>query len=175
MIVVQEIITDWLKRSRGAASSTAREQILDVLELPYLPGPIEGDAVVHHTVRFGDADEFEQAEHKVELKEFGQQRRLFFGCVRIYPAAEVLRVDYAYNMTCGGAPERTHFPRQVLSLSEGEWGRVVYNGRFSAGFEGLGDWLYRRRVVNVGYLNEPTLEPFGSGLAREFTDLAHLL
>ncbi|MEO0557043.1 MAG: hypothetical protein AAF170_02550 [Bacteroidota bacterium] len=173
MVIVQEIITSWRKRSRGAIAAKAREEVPDTLELPLVSTSAgEEGEVIHHVAWFGDSDTFKASEQSVAVMSFEEQGRLLFGCIRIYPVAESVRVEYVYDMGCGGAPERTSFPRQVLSLAEGEWGQVIYNGRFSEGFDS--EWLYRRRIVNVRYAREVSREPFQGKPVGEFKDLRHL-
>ena len=63
---------------------------------------------------------------------------------------EAVSATFAYTQDCGGAPVRINYPRKVPTLALGEWGRILYNGRFSSD---EGNWRYQKVVFNIGYFD----------------------
>ena len=51
----------------------------------------------------------------------------------------------------------------AFELGAGEWGRVLYNGRFSSD---EGGWWYQKTVVNVGCYDEARGDVFASTQPR---------
>ena len=173
LIVVQEIAIRWSQRTRTPELSRLRNRVPDALPLPYLPAlpqPAPPIVLVHHAATFSDADAFATPVQKVEVREVQPSKALRFGCVRLRAAEAGVEAVFAWTSACG-APARTTLPRRVFTLREGEWGRVVYNGRWG----GEITWLYHQRTLNVGWLREPRSNPFSDRPPdRMFSELARL-
>jgi hypothetical protein len=143
MEIIQEITVIWSKLSQSGEQAKRRNAVPEAFTLPKSASSIG----FHQRICFDEPQGFDVPEKK-EVKEFRDYpdfRR--FGA---YPGhtrreGELLIVTYAYDATLVGLPYRGQLPREVLQLGPGEWGRIIYNGRFSAGRE----WHYRKTVVNV--------------------------
>jgi hypothetical protein len=173
MIVVQEIITWWTKQSRSGRVATLRNALPHELVLPWVPEIPSTPALLHHTIRFDEAREFRDPQHEMEVQDVVSCRNMYFGCVRISWDSDIVHVNYTYDMIRGGAPERYGGPRQVFSLSHGEWGRVAYNGRWSS-LTGHGDWKYKQTVVNIAFVDQIKNTIFVGEPKTVFRDMADL-
>ncbi|MBV9786743.1 MAG: hypothetical protein JOZ51_01105 [Chloroflexi bacterium] len=169
MIVVQEIISAWTKQARAADAATARNAVPQQLDFPWLPEVDSASALVHHRIRFHERTNFGTPEHEIDVSEMMPFNRLRFGCVTITQREQLVQVTYAYNVSCGGAPKRATVPRQVFTLARGEWGRVVYNGRW-----GWGAWTYEQTTLNVLHAESLTQPIFAGEPKTIFRDLADL-
>ena len=72
-------------------------------------------------------------------------RPLRVGCTVMDFVDTEVTADFQYDRGCGGAPER-RWARKTLEITIGQWGQIVYNGRFT----GEDFWWYEKHVVNVG-------------------------
>ena len=172
MTLVQEITVWWTKTSRSAPGAAARNAVPELFALPFRPATMGRFDVVHHGVLVREWTGFDVPEEAVEGHPVLEGRPFRLGCVRVEPGLDVVEVVYAYDFACGGAPERTSRPRRVLRLRAGQWGRVVYNGRFED--RGTGEWLYKKVVANVAHVGGASDAVFSGEPARSFSDLAHL-
>ncbi len=173
MIIVQEISTSWTKQSRSARAASARNAIPDTLPLPWIPAVDSSSALIHHIVRFHEASNFRHPHHELAVHPIIAGKIGYFGCVRITVHNSLVQVQYAYDMFCGGAPERYGLPRQVIALAVHEWGRIQYNGRWSSA-TGMGAWTYKQTTVNIAYQKDLTQQLFANAPKTTFRDLADL-
>lgn len=173
VIIVQQIITRWTKRSRAAPEAALRNAVPKALALPLVPDRLDTPTLIHHTATYSEAHRFSMPKHEVTGHAVHPRRIERFNCIRLCWDEGQARVVYAYDAIKGGAPERTSYPRQVLALHPGEWGRVIYNGRHVA-LSGMSGWHYRQDVVNVAVLGRLKREPFTGEPTQSFSDLAHL-
>jgi hypothetical protein len=130
-------------------------------------------AIFHHTAVFTEVDQFSMPRQEVAEHQLSTPGTKHFACLRVRWETPAALVTYAYDRLKGGAPERTSYPRKVLALHPGEWGRVAYNGRHVA-LSGMSGWFYRQDVFNVAVTEKIDLTPFSGEPLREFSDLAHL-
>jgi hypothetical protein len=143
MEIIQEINVVWSKLSQSGEKAKKRDAVPEAIVLPKSATSIG----FHQKLWFGEQAGFDVPE-KVEVKSFRDypDSRSFDG----YPGhtrreGELLIVSYTYDENLVGAPYRGQLAREVLNLGPGEWGRIIYNGRFSAGRE----WRYKKTVINV--------------------------
>ena len=173
MIIVQEIATWWTKQSRAAGAATARNAVPQQIAFPWLPEVDSPSALIYHRIRFDEDTNFRTPEHEIKVSEVPAFKMLRFGCVHITQRDDLVRVTYAYNVLCGGAPERSAVPRQVFTLARGEWGRVVYNGRWSS-LSGMAAWTYKQATLNILHAQTLTQPVFAGEPRTIFRDLADL-
>lgn len=174
VIVVQEVVVRWTKRSRSGAGAALRNRVPELLPLPWVPeapgGPL---SMVHHQATFREEDGFATPVQHVRAEAVEPDGALHFGCVQLQRVEGALEVVFAYTAECG-APARTRYPRRVFRLGEGEWGRVAYNGRFGSPV-GEGTWSYHRTTLNVGFTDRLPAGPFSPGPPQHiFSELARL-
>lgn len=170
IILVQEIVSRWAAGTRSRWSAIERASIPEGFGLPVLdkiqyPLAVIYDKVTSFTV---------EAKHLIEIREFLPTQRSYFGCTWISMEDEKVSVTFSYNRNCGGAPERTSYPRKVLNLSVGNWGRIRYNGRFP---QSEGPWVYHKTVFNIGYFKtvaDISANLFLSEPPRTFSEMADL-
>jgi hypothetical protein len=154
MILVQEIITTWTKRSRGGPLAAARNAVPETYPLASLPVLPPQAACLHHTIVFGEANDF--AHPKEQVISYTPREELRFGCVSITPIGDQVQVIYTYDMGCGGAPQRYGLPQLAFTLHRNEWGQILYNGRFPNDYI----WTYRKHVCNIGVFDQVKAEVF---------------
>jgi hypothetical protein len=161
MILVQHITSGWSKASRGGPSAARRNAVPEELPLPTAGAGKRGDTLIQHTVFYGEGNDFASPSHDALTAEGAGVIRV--GCVRVEPLAGGVRVVFEYDPRRAGAPPRDTHPRASaktgFELGAGEWGRVLYNGRFSSD---EGGWWYEKTVVNVGCHDEAKAEAFVS-------------
>lgn len=172
MTIVQEITVWWTKTARSAPGATVRNAVPECFDLPFRPATMARFDVVRHGVLIREWTGFGDPEETVEGHAVTPEQPLRLGCVRIEPGPDAAQVVYTYDFACGGAPERTSRPRPVLRLRAGQWGRVVYNGRFED--RETRDWLYKKVVANVAHVADPSEAVFQGEPSKTFSDLAHL-
>lgn len=142
MIVVQRVLTEWTKRSRGAPGAVRRNAVAEAFPLPSARGA--GDLWVHQvTAR--------------EQDDFAVRETAGAGAAGVWvevmgTEAVVTGLAGAWCQCCTVFPPRPE--RVVLRLAPGQWGRWRVNFRFWDGFEGS-EWRYQKWVVNVGHLRRP--------------------
>ncbi len=146
LLVIQEICTEWTKASRGAPRATLRNAVPENVVLSDASRGNCGSAGLYHRLCYGEWNDFSSPVESLANVELGEE--MLFGCVRIYPLEDPPRVVFAYDMAHGGAPERESRLETAFELQRNAWGRVVYNGRFSEGYESV--WTYRKTVCNIG-------------------------
>jgi hypothetical protein len=139
MVVIQRLMTDWTKRSRGGSEATARNAVPQALILPAYVG--KSEAVIHEA-RFLETDAFRCRD---ELTEIELNVSWQIGAMTLCRQHDSIVVQFAYRMDTAGAPER--WSRNAFALRPGKWGRLLYNGRFSGRSEG--EWWYRQDVFNI--------------------------
>lgn len=146
LLIIQEIQTEWTKASRGAPRANLRNAVPESVCLPGQTQELSGSLALHHFLRYGEWNDFSSPDESHVIIELADE--LCFGCVRIYPFENHIKVVLAYDMTHGGAPERESYPKTVFELHANTWGTIVYNGRFSEGHDSV--WMYRQTVCNIG-------------------------
>jgi hypothetical protein len=166
ILAVQEVVVTWTKQARGGQEAARRNAIPEAFPLLSIPQINEPLALLHDKVT-----SFEDTHHTQTVDELIPRKRIYFGCVSTHLEEDKIVAIFAYNMSCGGAPVRTDFPRKVLSLPLGSWGRIRYNGRFSSS---NGQWYYRKTVLNIGHFDTLTEAIFMTKPQREFSDMADL-
>jgi hypothetical protein len=153
MILVQHIICSWSKASRGGPSAARRNAVPEALPLPDAGVGKRGDALIQHTASYGEGNDFASPSRDSFTAESAGV--ISIGCVRVEPLGGGARVAFEYDFRRAGMPPRETHPRAQtktdFELGVGEWGRVLYNGRFSSD---EGGWWYQKTVVNVGCYDE---------------------
>ncbi len=144
ILVIQAIKTIWGKAARGGELARLRNAVPQALPLPLQQSAHTLSNIQHHAqflehVRWGTPEE------RVVLNSLPGP--ITVGCVTIEQGHDRVWATYQYRRECGGAPER-HNERKTMVANVQHWIQVLWNGRFSPGWEG--DWWYEKTVVNVG-------------------------
>lgn len=153
-LIVQHIHITWTKVSRGGRLAQRRNQISNAFPLPQ-PPPARFDKQEHYIVdriEFGEGNEFAEPIRR----EVSPGLEIPFRArnCRVEIKAGIPEVTFEWT---DGAPRRdyidksgTQVPvRKTFSLSEGRWGRVEYNARFSC--RDFGMWSYEHEIINVAF------------------------
>jgi hypothetical protein len=143
VVVVQQILTSWSKKSRGGEGAVKRNAIPEVAPVPMHCIKTERLTLLHQSLSYSEWDGFAPRE-KIEVNP--TLRPVVIGGVTVNDDDEVAVASFQYNLGCG-APERG-WARKTLRIAEGEWGQILYNGRFAPPWEG--PWWYEKMVVNIG-------------------------
>ncbi|HEX8500186.1 MAG TPA: hypothetical protein VF659_06295 [Pyrinomonadaceae bacterium] len=161
MILVQHITSSWSKASRGGPSAARRNAVPEALPLPDAAVGKRGNAILRHSASYREDNDFSSPSHDSLTAEGAGVIRV--GCVSVEPLGGGARVAFDYDLRAAGMPPRGAHPRASakadFELAAGEWGRVLYNGRFSSD---EGGWWYQKTVVNVGCYDEVRAEAFVS-------------
>jgi hypothetical protein len=170
-VLVQELVVTWTKDERGGKAATERNALPEAVPIPSFDTSAYPLALVHDKVTF-----YAGMQHHLTVEEYPPHPKPNFGCIWIAIDPATVSVTYAYNRLFGGAPERTAYPRTVLTLGLGTWGRISYNGRFSEriGNRDGGAWFYKKMVFNIGYFDSPNYKIFLAEPHHIFDDMADL-
>ena len=155
--VVQVMDTDWTKQSRGAPGANKRNATPQALPLPLEKRPVEGYSLIEHSSSFHESRGFEDPRVSVAFESLTLGQTMRYGAVLVQKEADRLRVSWG-SPDDAGMPIRPQKKNDVLELPLNQWGRVIYNGRFS-GMEGS-FWRYRQRVLNIGLFEEVVASVF---------------
>jgi hypothetical protein len=150
MIVLQHIVTRWEKDARGGAAAVRRNSVKEAYPIRLAREQRAGARFVIQTIHFGADGEYGKSRETLFIEEEVPQP-IGAGCADVTWTDEELSAAFTWNRFCGGAPERG-WARKTLVIRVGEWGQIVYNGRFSEGYDSY--WRYEKHVVNVGWFEE---------------------
>jgi hypothetical protein len=78
-------------------------------------------------------------------------------CVVVQKLGDGLRISWQYTPEDAGMPIRRPKKNDFFDLPVNQWGRVIYNGRFS---EWEGGWWYSKSVFNIGVFEHPVASVF---------------
>lgn len=170
ILVVQEIKTCWTKASRGGPGAVRRNAVPQVMKVPIRQLQGQEVRMVHHKALFQEQACFHAPEEQLIVN--STLHPLSVGCVIIRRSEQSAWAEFRYLGSCGGAPERG-WVRKTLKAGPDEWVRVVYNGRFSGGWDAF--WWYEKMAVNVGLFTEVSASVFTRAPpVAEFEAMAHL-
>lgn len=159
LIVIQKIHTAWSKNSRGGKLATERNAVPDALAIPAekLQKPIQG--MIEHSIIYSEWRGFPTPSSERFLLTRESDGKIRFGCLVIDPIGAGLKVIFEYDARYAGMPvrhaSRGGEPSIYMQLQPRQWGRVLYNGRFSAN-----NWWYEKTVVNIGLFEKPEEDLF---------------
>ena len=170
MIIIQEIETTWSKKSREANKASIRNSVPEAFDIPNN----KEDINIYQLYRYEEETEFKDP--KIKIEKFNDKKlNNFFGALRLYYENNILKVKYTYSPENVGAPERTVYPKEVLSLKSGEWGRVIYTGRFCGTYSSYTEWFYKKEVFNIANIEIPNISIFTKTKPKKtFKDIANL-
>jgi len=170
MILVQQIETVWSKEFRTPYNATIRNSVPNILEAP----PMAENKSLHQLLQFDEKSNFQMP--KLSIQPLNKNKRNhFFEAIRVYTEKNQLKIIYTYSPEKVGAPERKVFPKQVLCLNKGEWGKIIYIGRYSRSFAAYTDWFYRKQIFNIAYMEKFNKLVFSdSEPKRVFQDIVDL-
>ncbi|MCW9706549.1 hypothetical protein [Fodinibius salsisoli] len=173
-LIIQYITIRWTKKSRSASGATLRNAVPDRLALPYKTEPKYDNSLIEHTVTYCEENQFSEPDQEVNQRLLKLGKREKYRCLDVRWEDEKAKVVYKYDFMEGGAPKRSKYPRQVLTLTSGEWGQAMYNGRHVSLFRFSG-WWYKKTIINVAVMSENMKNPFEGKPRSTFSDLAHLI
>ncbi len=174
-IYIQSITTGWNKEHRGGQKAAIRNAIPDSFELPIdvFVRPND-DKIIIHEVKSYWYDHFATrskiysiASSEVKLKG-----------VLIKSNQENLQVYFKYSVHDCGKPYRSRYDNtgtlamleeKAFTLDKNEYGRVVFNGRYSDD-----DWWYEKKVYNIIKLDSANKDIFSLNPLKVYEQLAVL-
>ncbi len=159
--IVQIILSQWGKPSRGGSSAIERNTMPEAFAIPLTSTRIPEQSFLIHSVR------------KMHDSIPGYSRTPSSGltiqsitdvfdcdCVKVSARNDAIHVDFQWNPRAG-MPER--YPKKdILVLQAGQWGQICYNERHSPYHEvhcEFDTWWYEKWVFNIGLFTtvSPTL------------------
>jgi hypothetical protein len=119
--------------------------------------PQRAYSLIEHRSGFSEWCSFQDPHPTIsfETLEPGQTTR--DGCVIVQKEDHRLRVRWHYTPEDAGMPLRPTKKKDIFELGLNQWGRVIYNGRFS---EEEGGWWYNKTVLNIGLFEEVAASVF---------------
>ena len=170
VVIVQAICTHWGKSERGGASAVLRNRVPETLAFPCYESVSDPLFYVIHQVYYGSRNGF--TEPTKSTLEVSTTEPANIGGIFPKVESDRLKVFHQYDRS-QGAPERFGQKIEALSLSLGQWGRILYNGRHT---DTDGHWYYEKRVYNVGLFAHSTSPKFTqTEPVKVFNRMAHLL
>lgn len=150
-VVIQHIETVWTKRSRGGDGARKRNVVPLALDFPSISR--DCSFVLHHAT-FHEYDSFARQDQLRWTDAFADLELRF---LTLSIDGAVLRVRVHRDGSNAATP--SPFPyKDPFVLEPGLWGRLVYNGRFTAW--NTGNWWYEKHVYNIGWFDEWTSDAF---------------
>lgn len=158
MILVQRIILEWHKDSRGGLGAVCRSRFPQAFRLPDdFFGYISFGEPSHFVRITQKADDFRIQMNRREIKSFDQSKSLRFGPMELIPKENGgCELRYRYDWHSGALPERYKYTREgnrvslnepAFELNPGDYGRAICNGRFVDWDDGT--WWYEMSIINV--------------------------
>jgi hypothetical protein len=152
-IYIQSIITSWDKEYRGGEKAAIRNGIPDSFELPIdvFVRPNEDKVFIHEVRSFWYNDFMTTGKvYPIESSEVKLQG------VLIKTSKENIQVYFKYSVHDCGKPYRSRYDNtgtltmleeKAFTLNKNEYGRVVFNGRYTD--LDSGNWWYEKKVYNI--------------------------
>ena len=165
-VLIQHVHSLWTKQSRGGDAARIRNAVPDALPLP--PSVRAAPFVLHHAL-FVERDDFVQADVIRTGDSFAD---LDLKDLELSITPDSLNIRFHRNVN--NAARSTPYPfTDVFSLSESQWGRLTYNGRFTAW--NTGNWWYEKSVFNIGWFSCIDMRRFiDTEPTCDFSEMAHL-
>jgi hypothetical protein len=156
---IQRITTTWTKASRGAPKSAQRAAVPERFPIPPAVLPAKAKRiVVFQKVEASEHEDFIIRDHS-EVMDLGGRPDFSDEPAATRFEDGRLRVWYRPGTWSVGAPDRRGINLNVFNLEPGQWGRLIFNGRFGYG----GGWAYHRQVFNIACsLEAPGHDRFAS-------------
>ena len=140
--VIQHVETIWTKQSRGGASAEKRNAVPSAVVMPDV-ADVQRFMLHHVTCR--ECDGFTRQDEMVATEAFDQ---LNLQCLSCRIDEDALHIRFHRDESNAAAP--VPYPhKDAFALRAMEWGRIVYNGRYTAW--NTGNWWYEKHVFNVGW------------------------
>lgn len=162
-LLVQHIVLQWTKRSRGMPNAARRNAVPTryAVPTPTVPGTMHV-----HEVRSAEWQDFRPEQSLASLDPVQKQGPFGF---TVHDGE--LTVSYTYSGLTFGQPNRGRYRHRLFRLKTGETGRFLINGRFSSY---SGQW-YAQHVLNVAWLAAFDADVFlGGSPTYEVNKLVHL-
>lgn len=171
IIVVQHSLTHWTKASRGGEGAVKRNAVPEATILPLSRIETAGRTGLLHKLAYREENGFARQDEALQLDPL--LSKLIVGCITINLDRDTVSASFRYRWSCCGSPER-EWTRKTLRMAEGEWGQMVYNGRF-VDSDG-GRWWYEKKAINIGLFSELSDDVFTrSAPTYRFSAMAHLI
>jgi hypothetical protein len=145
MLIVQRIITEWTKASRGGTGAAKRNATPIALPLP--PIHPSGSSYVLHDVQYQEDNEFAP---RFSTQDLELAPHFLVEPLLIHVTKEQIELRFQWSWNYCGAPERES--HDLFPLAIGNWGRFTCNGRFGATTHCGSDWFYRKTVFNIALM-----------------------
>lgn len=182
MLLIQHIKIYWDKSCRGAPYAIDRSHISKGYQLPktfYYNTAI--GYPLHYLYLQQDKDGFKEVINRTErITDFDNVR---VGALEIITESDSYKVNYRYDFH-RAIPERLKYSNEIsmytplnetaFTLAQGEYGRVIYNGRYTD-FD-CGIWYYNLDIINIKNITEPSnLDVFiNEEPQKEYKQMAYL-
>jgi len=171
MIILQEIVTQWTKASRGGEGVTARNGVPEMFPLPdRWSGVPTVETLLYQHLYYGEYDTFKVPTFSIKDLGLPPDRWTHLNgglALRLYP--DGLAVEWRWTGDVG-APKRNRYPCRVVLLQTGEWAMIRFNGRFNYSYT----WMYRKTVVHIGVVDRYDDQIFTQPLVAIFESIADL-
>jgi len=159
MLVVQHIKLYWDKKFRGAPHSTSRNRLPKAYELPKSFFDYNPIGYPTHYIYL------QQNENGIDEKincvnTLSEYENVRIGAIEILRHDDNYEVRYRYDFHFAIPTRQKYDPKDsvykplnefAMTLKQNEYGRIIYNGRFSS-YDSF--WYYNLDIINV--LNSPT-------------------
>lgn len=169
VLVIQQIIVEWDKSSRGGAEAERRNALPEAAKVPFQQYQAADVTFLQQTLAFPAYRNYTPPSEEIMLRPMFNPVSL--GGVTIIWNEEQVKAKFRWSHGCG-APDRGWMAK-TLSLAVNEWGQIVYNGRLSDCDDG--QWYYHKTVVNVGLFAPASNNVFTrSEPNQRYSAMAHL-
>ncbi|TQV73897.1 hypothetical protein FLL45_13615 [Aliikangiella marina] len=148
MLIIQEIVSRWTKKSRGAPGAAIRNSVPEFLVVSVPNSKMESDSWIYQREIFDEFKNFKEPFKQINvLRPFKLNK---FGVTDLSALEDKVAVKVNYG-SWGGAPIRDYQENEAFMLSTKEIGQVRYNWRVS---HDEGGWAYEKTVLNIALVSE---------------------
>jgi len=173
VVIVQRIVTQWTKASRGAAGARRRNAVPEAFELTVVVKPAEA-ICYHHMVTCCESRNFDP-QHTVFWSEAVTPLPPHMGTrcgLRLSYVDQSLEVEATGGMSPWLINPKSQL-RNSFRLRQGQQGRARWNYRLVGA--DTGNWYYEKTVFNIAFITDLARDCFVRQQPHFFVDRMALL
>lgn len=140
MIFIQRIRTHWTKKSRSHPHSVKRNSTPEVCECAHVNKKAQ---IYLQEIEYLEENDFQQkqrffVDNEIDVSQWG---------IRLSTSKNKCDVKFEWSWMYVGEPER--YSGKAFELCKGQFGQIIFNGRFGHTLSSGKEWTYEKNVINI--------------------------
>lgn len=148
MLIIQEIVCRWTKKSRGSPGSALRNQVPEKRVVTASSREALSDNWVYQKSIFSEYLKFENPFEQLDV--LSPFKLCKYGIVSLSKQDQEILGSLNYG-AWEGAPRRDFLEKKIFSLRISDIGKIKYNWRIAYD---EGGWAYEKTVINLAHLDK---------------------